>query len=1242
MPDPLPPQGNTSLQQTTTGDRNQAIGQVLGGIVVYVSGGQAIFHPASIEPTSADSKPTSSGIGPNPYKGLMAFQETDGDRFFGREKQIAALWERLRSLHETESAIRILPIYGPSGSGKSSLARAGLIPELARHPIPGYDRARVAVLVPGTHPLESLAAVLARIVTQDLTPVAKTREFAGELQQVNETGEYDGLRRIADVMLGIDQSPLIILVDQAEEVHTLCEDQTERIAFVRNLLYAAADKSKRVSVIVTLRSDFLGQTQKYPTLNRLFSDQGFLVPVMNREELRQAIRKPAELAGHPLDEATIDLLIEQTHGRDGVLPLLQFTLTRIWEGLEEGISTSVTLEQIGGVGGALAGEAQRVYDSLAPNEQAVARRMFLGAVQLGEGTRDTRRRVPFDMLLSYKEDSDLLRKVTSRFAAPGVRLVTCSANAQGTEVLEVTHEALFDHWQLLQQWLSQSRDDLRFQRRLEDAAQYWYQNGRPDGNLWRPPDLDLLRQYQQRAGDNLTPLQVQFFKVSENSENQRKQFRRMSVGGLAAGFLVAVGMATFALYQWQRAETQKQQAILEQIKSISSSSRALFAAGEDFDALITSLRALREIQRITWTDIDTHVETQAIVALQEAVYRVLEHNRLEKHADQVRCVAFSPDGKTIASGGADGKIILWSVDGKLLHQWDGHNGSIIDLAFSPDGQILASGGGSQSRTLKLWRLNGELIREIPGYEDGIEEISFSPNGQMVAVAGADKTLKLLTIDGKLIRKIDGDRIFKSVDFSPDGNTLVTGSANQKVQLWKRDGSLIRTFSEQSSVVEDVAFSPNGKMIASLGRDGRLRLWTNEGKLLKEIQAHDVRAVSIAFDSEGQMLASASYDGKIKLWHLDGTLITTLSGHDDAVYSVEFSPQGRTIASASADKTVKLWQVPNSLLTVLLGHQEEVASVEFAPDGQVVMSTSNDNVIKLWTLDGDLLNTLKGHTDNLIKAVFSPNGKTIVSSGWDETIRLWRSDGTVIRVVPGRSGVVRDVSFNPSGKMIASAGADGTIKLWKDDGEFLRILGQHDKLVYQVAFSLDGQMLASASADKTVRLWRLDGTLVAVLSGHSNSVLDVEFSPDGQILASASADETVKLWQLDGTLIATLRHQGRVRSLGFSPDSQVVATASLDKTITLWRRDGSLITTLVGHQGGVVDVSFSPDGNILASGSNDRSIFLWKLPEHLAEKDSDLLNSLIMQGCSWLNDYLLTNPNVEESDRQLCISTESRR
>jgi TIR domain/AAA ATPase domain len=460
-----------------------------------------------------------SRIGANPYKGLSAFKE--GDRFFGRDLQIKELWEKFRGLQE--SATRLLTIYGPSGSGKSSLARAGLIPELKRQPLPGCEQARVVVLVPGNHPLESLATVLARIATNDLTPVTKTREFAIELAQVSEEGVYDGLRRIADALPDIAISPLIVLVDQLEEVFTLCEDLQEREAFIGNLLCATADRSKRVSVILILRSDFLGATQnrKYSPLSQLISTQGDLVAAMDEDGLREAIAKPAELAGHPLDLSTVNLLIEQTADREGALPLLQFALTQIWVGLEEGTEPAEKLRAIGGVGGALAEEAQRIYKNLTSDEKEIARRVFLGLVQLGEGTKDTRRRTKLERLIAHQDSLEQVQKVIDRFASPSTRLITLSDD-NGIKIVEVTHEALFDNWQQLKDWLNGGRSDLLFQRRLDNAVTVWQEHKKSDGILWRSPDLDSLQKFHKEARVNMTSLQIEFLMASKQSARWRK------------------------------------------------------------------------------------------------------------------------------------------------------------------------------------------------------------------------------------------------------------------------------------------------------------------------------------------------------------------------------------------------------------------------------------------------------------------------------------------------------------------------------------------------------------------------------------------------------------------------------------------------------------------------------------------------------------------------------------------------
>lgn len=532
-------------------DRHIQIGGDADGNIV-ITGDSNVVNVVILQTSRRlEPEPVAPAIGPNPYQGLSAFTEKDADRFFGREKLTRHLWTVFRDLHEPQPGkpppLRLLPILGPSGSGKSSVARAGLIPELAHQPLPGLQTPRVAVFTPGAHPLEALAAILARLATKDPAPVAKAREFVGELTTQNVRGEFDGLRRVAEALPDIATSTLILLVDQFEEIYSLCDDPSERDSFVYNLLHTAADRAAHVSVILTLRSDFLGQTQWHPALNHAIAERSVIVPAMGEEELRHAIAEPAARAGHPLDEATVDLLISETEGREGALPLLQFALTRIWERMAEGVPPAETLRRIGGVGGALAGEAQRLYDKLSESDKSVARRAFLGLVRLGEGTRDTRRRIMVPDIVAYGENPDHVRKVLDMFSRPGARLITLSANPAGTDTAEVTHEALFEHWDTLRGWLDSSRDDLRFEHRLADAANHWNALGRPDGSLWRPPDLDLLRGFHERASADMTAIQIAFFQASVCKEQRTKWLKRSAIAALV--FLV-FGASFYAHPLW--------------------------------------------------------------------------------------------------------------------------------------------------------------------------------------------------------------------------------------------------------------------------------------------------------------------------------------------------------------------------------------------------------------------------------------------------------------------------------------------------------------------------------------------------------------------------------------------------------------------------------------------------------------------------------------------------------------------
>lgn len=472
-------------------------------------------------------------IGPNPYKGLLAFDEADQDRYFGRTDEIQTLWTLFRDMHQAATATRLLPIYGPSGSGKSSLARAGLLAELRRHPLPGFDQARIMVLVPGTQPLQALATVLARLVDSDSAPVKKIREFTEELGLANKAGAYDGLQRIASVLPDIATAPLVVLVDQFEEVYSLCKNNEERDQFIANLLYASQDASRYVSVIITCRSDFLGSTQQHPTLNKLFSTQGFLVPIMQPEGLAAAIAEPARLAGYEFDPATVQLLVEQARGHQGALPLLQFALQRIWEGLERGYEPLTTLEQIGGVGGALADEARQLFEALSQDEKDIAPRIFLALVQIDDSNEVTRRRARKVELITDESDIPQVDGIIKRFADPGVRFLVTSFTEEDGEVIEVAHEALIQSWTQLQEWIAECREALRQKRKIEQEAQEWERKEKAKDYLLQGRPLrdakEFMKTSKSSQNTELSGLATEFIRTSQKARNKNLITRGITI-----------------------------------------------------------------------------------------------------------------------------------------------------------------------------------------------------------------------------------------------------------------------------------------------------------------------------------------------------------------------------------------------------------------------------------------------------------------------------------------------------------------------------------------------------------------------------------------------------------------------------------------------------------------------------------------------------------------------------------------
>ena len=1194
-----------------------------------------------IQQSELETVGTSTKFGPNPYRGLAAFTEKDSDRYFGREAQIDRLWEEFQTLVERSGGPRLLTVLGPSGCGKSSLVRAGLIPALAQRPLLGKKRMRVAVMVPGEHPLESLANVLAKAVTPDRMPIDKSDEFDRKLAKPSTSGEYNGLRRITALMPEIRDSPLVLLVDQFEEIYTneprgtTPEEQNrrerfiqERTAFIENLLCAAKDSSGNLSVILTLRSDFLGETQRHPDLNQAISHRGVIVPAMTAAELARAIAEPAKRAGHPLEDVLVDRMVQDMAGQEGALPLLQFALTKLWEDLSQeslqGRSPLQVYLDIGGIGGAVADRADKIFDGLKDagsskvDRQAIAQRIFLSLVQPGrENNQVTRRRIKVKDLATRQITLEQVREVIHEFSKENARLITLST-VEGEVTAEVTHEALFETWQRFKDWISDRWDDIRLQQRLEAAATYWDEQGRPAGLLWRSPDLDLLRTFVRTANPDLSPCCLNFFRASERAERQQLLLRGTGIGALA---FLAAGMTWFGIQSRRAEQLALARQLATQAEQLADQPRAIFQEAGALLAIhafhiVSPMRqergtinqALRRSAAQPSQIILTHNDRVTAVAFSKDSQRIAtasfdgtarvwsavtgEEIATIHHDDWVTVVTFSEDDQRVATASDDGTAQLTdAVTGEMIGILT-HKDVVLDVTFSRDGQRIAT--ASRDGTAKVWdAITGEVVA-ILTTNASVLAIAFSGDGRRVATASGDGIARVWdTVTGEVIASVPHDGVVRTVTFSDDSQWIATASDDGTARVWDAlTGEEIATITHDDWVT-DVTFSDDGQQVATASKDGTAKVVDASTGEVIAILKHDQWVNAVIFSGDGQWVATSSLDSTARVWDaVTGDVIVTLP-HDSVVRAVAFSGDGQRIATSSDDGTARVRDLTMSDVIATLQHEGQVISVTFSGDEQLVATASVDGTARVWNSVTGEVNATLTHNDIVWAVTFSKDGQQVATASRDGTARVWDAvTGDLIVILP-HNGRVRAVTFSGDGQRVATASDDGTARVWDAlTGGIITTL-PHDGRVRAVTFSEDGQQVATASGDGTARVWdAATGDVIANLT-HDGVVTAVTFSGNGQQVATASGDLTARVWDAaTGDTIAILTHENLVTSVTFSRDGRRVTTASLDGTARVWDAATGDVITSLNHGAGIETITFSGDGKYVATAGGDGIARVW--------------------------------------------------